>query len=119
MMTIHTSEKWDPTNLAHRYTVSFFKWKYGDEPDFITGSAERENQELNYYNISDPDNDVGAVICSGLLVNYMEAQGIPYHDGKTRKKCFNMLSRHLKKAEGMVLYTADIIDHHFKFLGEN
>lgn len=118
-MTIEISDRWDPHDLPQRYTVSFFKWKFGDEPAFITATPERQNQELNYYNIADSDNETNADICSGLLVDYMEAQGIPYHKNKNRNECFKMLSRHLRKADGKVLYITDIIDHHFLFIGES
>jgi hypothetical protein len=117
-MTIPTSEKWNPRNLSHRYTVSFFKSKYGDDPKSITSMADFQNKELTYFNIADPNNEINAVICAGLLVDYIEVQGIPYHEGRLRKDCFSLLSAHLKEAEGRVLYTADIIDYHFKFLGE-
>lgn len=117
-MAIKTSDKWEPTNLAHRFTTSFFSSQYGDIPAFIVSSKERENQELNYFNIASPDIDTDATICAGLLVSYVESQGIPYHDGKDRKGCFDDLQPHLKVATGKVLYTADIVDHYFKFINE-
>lgn len=112
------STEWDASNLAHRYTVSFYKFKYGDKPKFVTKTAARQNQEMNYFNIADPNNNTNAIICAGLLVDYMEAQGIPYHTDKTRHSCFKKLCTHLKKAEEKVLRTADIVDDHFKFSGE-
>ena len=118
-MTIPTSDNWNAANLAHRYTVSFFKSQYGDEPSFVTATANRLNQELAYYNIAGGDNETNATICAGLMVSYMEAQGIPYHQGRTRSECFELLTNHLKGADGKVLYSADVIDYHFKFLGED
>ena len=112
------SEKWELTNLAHRFTVSFFKSQYGDDPQTIFGDDAYPNQELIYFNIADSDNTTEATICAGLLVNYIEAQGIPYHEGGKRNDCFNELVPHMSDGDGLVLYTADIIDKYFKFLGE-
>ena len=117
-MPIETSREWDLTNLAHRYTVSFFKSQYGDDPQAIFADNEYPNRELIYFNIADPDNTTEATICAGLLVNYIEAQGIPYHEDGSRNDCFNELVPHLSVGDSHVLYTADIIDHYFKFLGE-
>lgn len=113
-----TATHWDASNLAHRYTVSFFKWKYGDAPAFITASTERRNRELNYFNIADADNRTNATICAGLLVDYLEAQGIPYHADSGRKACFDALVPQLQGADNAVLSTADLVDHYFQFLGE-
>jgi hypothetical protein len=112
------SENWDAQNLAQRTTVSFFENQYGDDPLFIAASNDRQNQELVYFNIADPDNDINAGICAGLLVDYVEAQGIPYHSGKTRGPCQSELSVHLKIGQGKVLLTADIVDDYFKFINE-
>lgn len=117
-MSIPTSDSWDPRDLSHRYTVSFFKKEYGDDPKFIVASNDRRNDELNYFNIAASGNSTNAEICAGLLVSYMESQGIPYHDGKDRTGCFNDSKKHLAKADGKVLFTADIVDHYFRFLGE-
>lgn len=117
-MAIDQSDAWDPSDLSHRFTVSFFSSQYGDDPKFITRAKTRQNKDLNYYNIASSDNDTNATICAGLLVSYMEAQGIPYHTKKNRAGCFADLVSHLKAGNGTVLYTADIIDHYFKFLGE-
>jgi len=117
-MTIEQSVTWDPSDLSHRFTVSFFSSQYGDDPTFITRAKTRQNKDLNYFNIAGSNNDTNATICAGLLVSYMEAQGIPYHSNKDRAGCFTDLVIHLKTGSGTVLYTADIIDHYFKFLGE-
>jgi hypothetical protein len=113
-----TSTTWNTSDLSHRFTASFFRSSYGDTPSFVMGDKDRKNNELNYFNIADYDNETEAQICAGLLVAYMENQGIPYHDGKKRGKCFEALSEHLKKADGKVLVTADVVDEYFKFLGE-
>jgi hypothetical protein len=115
---IETSEAWDMTDLSHRFTISFYVSQYGEDPNFIKRSKNRKNSELLYYDIAAPDNDTNATICAGLLVTYVQAQGIPYHDGKDRDGCFAALTEHLKKGNGKVLFTADIVDHYFKFLGE-
>lgn len=117
-MTIEKSEAWDPTDLSHRFTVSFFAYKYNDDPKHITRSKARKNKDLAYFNIAASDNETNATICAGLLVTYIEAQGVSFHEGKGRAGCFADLSAHLKVASGTVLYTADIVDHYFKFLGE-
>lgn len=117
-MSITISEKWDPQNLSHRYTVSFFKNSYGDEPTFMTASDDRLNSELTYFNVSTNDSTVEAQICAGLCIVYMENQGLVYHDGKTRAECYAALVEHLSKGGGKVLYTADIVDYYFKFSGE-
>lgn len=117
-MPIDQSTSWDASDLSHRYTVSFFNSQYGDEPKFVTRAKTRQNKDLKYFNIAGSDNQANATICAGLLVSYMEAQGIPYHRDKDRAGCFADLVPHLQQASGTVLYTADIIDHYFKFLGE-
>ncbi len=108
-MNISQSEDWIVTNLAHRFTVSFFRSQYGDDPAVIASRSDTKNKELVYFNDADPDNDTAATICAGLLVSYMESQGIPYHDDKTRKMCFDMLCSHLSHADETVLLTADLI----------
>ena len=117
-MASRRSEAWDAQNLAHRYTVSFFKSQYGDDPDFVTSTNKRKNNELTYFNVADPDNETNATICAGLLVTYMQAQGIPYHKDKNRNACFAALSQHLKDGGAAVLLTADIVDDHFRFMNE-
>jgi len=119
-VTVEKSGTWDPADLAHRYTVSFFAYKYNDDPKFITKSKSRQNKELAYFNIAASNNETNATICAGLLVSYIEAQGVPFHAGKDRDRagCFADLSAHLKVATGTALYTADIVDHYFKFFGE-
>ncbi len=112
------SESWDAQNLAHRYTVSFFASEYGDKPISVTGSNLRENRDLLYFNVADHAHDISAILCAGLMVTYMQAQGIPYHTGKGRDACFAVLSQHLKDGTGKVLLTADIVDDHFRFLNE-
>ncbi len=112
------SEAWDPADLAHRYTVSFFSYKYNDAPRFITTNNGRQNKDLAYFNIAASDNETNATICAGLLVSYIEAQGVPFHAGYGRAQCFADLSAHLKVASGTALYTADIVDYYFKFFGE-
>jgi hypothetical protein len=115
---ISKSDKWEVTNLAHRFTTSFFKSQYGDRPESVSGRPDFSNRELLYFNEASADQTTSATICAGLLVTYMEAQGIPYHRDKTRKLCFDMLQPHLANGEGTVLHTADIIDHHFRFMNE-
>ncbi|MEO1201095.1 MAG: hypothetical protein AAFX10_00215 [Pseudomonadota bacterium] len=115
---IEKSATWDMGDLSHRFTISFFASEYREDPKFIKRSKNRRNDELAYYNIAAADNDTNATICAGLLVTYVQAQGIPYHSGKDRAGCFKTLTEHLKKANGKVLYTADIVDHYFRFLGE-
>jgi len=117
-MAIPTTTQWDPRNLSHRYTVSFFRNSYGDEPTFIVATAERSNSELNYFNIAANGNAIEAQICAGLCVVYMENQGLAYHNGKTRSDCYSALVDHLSKGDGLVLYTADIVDHFYRFAGE-
>lgn len=117
-MAIADSPDWSDTNLAHRFTVSFFKSQYGDDPAFVTATKDRKNSEMLYYNAAAADNETNATICAGLMVNYMEAQGIPYHAGRGRAGCFGDLSRHLKRSDGTVLRSADIVDHYFRFLNE-
>jgi len=117
-VTVEKSGTWDPADLAHRYTVSFFAYKYNDDPKFITKSKSRQNKDFAYFNIAASNNETNATICAGLLVSYIEAQGVPFHAGKDRAGCFADLSAHLKVATGTALYTADIVDHYFKFLGE-
>ena len=112
------STQWNPSDLSHRYTVSFFRAIYGDDPAFVTETSSRKNKELNYYNVADYDNTTEAQICAGQLVVYMENQGIPYHTGKTQAACYTALADHLKKSDDVVLKTADIVDDYFKFLGE-
>ncbi len=112
------STSWEVGNLAHRYTASFFKSQYGDDPEFIMASAGRANRELIYYNIAGSDSDTESTICAGLLISYMEAQGIPYHSGNDRGGCFSALSQHLKQGDGTVLATADIVDESFRFFNE-
>ena len=115
---MNKSTDWDARNLAHRYTVSFFKSQYGDDPAFVTATKSRMNQDLLYFNVADADNEINAAICAGLLVSYMQAQGIPHHAQRTRGDCFNDLATHLKVAEAIVLTTADIVDHYFRFFNE-
>ena len=117
-MTIDESKEWNAANLSHRYTVSFFASQYGENPRFITRAKTRKNKDLAYFNIAGSDNETNGTICAGLLVSYIEAQGIPFEPGKNRAGCFADLSAHLKLAGGTVLHTADIVDHHFRFLGE-
>lgn len=117
-MPLPESDQWDVHNLAQRYTVSFFKSQYGDDPVFLTASANRLNNECGYFNVAGADPDTNAIICAGLITSYMESQGIPYHDERNRKECFQMLQSHLKQASGKVLHTADIVDYHFKFINE-
>jgi hypothetical protein len=117
-MAIEKSETWDKTNLAHRYTVSFFSHQYKDDSQAIFSNDKFLNKDLTYLNTADSDNSTEATICAGLLVAYIQAQGIPFHEGKKRAACLRDLIPHLTKDEGHVLYTADIIDHYFKFLGE-
>lgn len=112
------STHWNPSDLSHRFTVSFFRAVYADEPAFVTETNARKNKELNYYNVADYDNTTEAQICAGQLVVYMENQGIPYHKDKTRAACYATLADHLKQGDGLVLKTADIVDDYFKFLGE-
>lgn len=112
------SEKWELRNLAHRYTVSFFNNEYGDDPAAIMARNDFPNRDLVYYNIARSNNETNAIICSAMLVTYMESQGLPYHDRRTRNGCFNSLADHLRKADGAVLTTADIVDLYFRFLGE-
>ena len=116
--TIDRSSNWDATDLSHRFTVSFFAQQYNEDPAFISATKDRKNSELLYLNIAGSNNITNATICAGLLVNYMEAQGIPYHAGKSRPGCLNKLRDHLKRGAGKVLFTADIVDHWFRFLGE-
>ena len=117
-MTISKSDSWQMKNLAHRYTVSFFKSQYGDNPTAMMARHEYRNQECNYFNIVDSSNKINATICAALLVTYVEAQGIPYHTGKNRAGCFRTLENHLKDADGTALYTADIVDDNFQFFNE-
>jgi hypothetical protein len=117
-MSIPTSSNWDAQNMAHRFTVSFFKAIYSDDPLFVTSSSERKNSELNYYNLAATDNIIQGQICAGSCIVYMENQGLSYHQDKKREDLFTMLAAHLAKSDGLVLYTADIIDYFFKFAGE-
>ena len=68
--------------------------------------------------MADHSNDTSATICAGLMVTYMQAQGIPYHAGKNRDACFAALCAHLKDGAAKVLLTADIVDDHFRFITE-
>lgn len=114
----NASTQWDPLNLSHRFTVSFFSSVYSDNPGFVTSRNDIKNKELNYYNIADGDNTTEAQICAGQLIVYMEKQGIPYHFEKTRAACYAALTRHLNISDGLVLETADIVDEYFSFFGE-
>lgn len=124
-MAITKSEKWNAKDLSHRYLVSFLKSQYGDSPKKLTRSSKIKNKALNYYNVAAPSNATNATICAGLCLSYMEAGGIPYEpdfeeQGKDpRELCFNQLRKHLKNEDGLVLFTADIVDHYFKFLNED
>ena len=115
---VEKSAGWKMRDLSHRFTISFFASQYGEDPAFLKSTKNRKNKELVYFNIAASDNETNATICAGLLVTYIQAQGIPYEPNKDRAGCFAALSEHLKNGEGTVLYTADIVDHYFKFLGE-
>ena len=123
-MAIKKSSKWDPKNLAQRYAVSFFKSQYNDSSNKIVRSKNTKNSQLNYYNDAAADNSTNAKICAGLCVSYMEAGGIPYESSfedegqDPRKLVFNKLSTHLRDGDGTVLFTADIVDHYFRFINE-
>ncbi len=124
-MAIDKSSKWDAKDLSHRYTTSFFKSEYNDSPTAITKSPNTKSKTLNYYNSAAGSNIVNAKICAGLCISYMEANGIPYEPSFKKKKkdprelCFNRLVTHLKDGDGTVLFTADIVDHYFRFFNED
>ena len=71
---------------------------------------KEKNSELTYFNVADHDNTVEAQMCASLCIAYMENQGLPYHEGRTIKACYEMLVNHLTDGEGKVLYMADIVD---------
>ena len=109
---------WDPRSIPQNYVISFFVDIYSDKASSIVSSAESQNISLNYCNAAVADITAEAQICAGLCMAYMENQGLEYHDGKTRKDCFQALVEHFNNREGFIIKTVDIIDNFYRFYWE-
>lgn len=109
---------WDPKQIPQRYVVGFFVDIYKDNSGSITSSKNSLNESLNYYNIATKNNSTEAQICAALCLVYMENQGLDYHEGKDRAKCYLALLEHLSDPKGKILKTVDIIDDYFQFSWE-
>ena len=109
---------WDPRNVPQRYVVSFFVDIYRDDPNKIISSTKNKNESLNYYNITTADNSTEAQICAAMCLAYMENQGLEYHLGKDRSKCYAALLSHFMNAKGEIIKTPEIIDEYFMFAWE-